>query len=27
MASIAYLVVFLPLVIGSRSIEQRWKRV
>lgn len=27
MASVAYLIVFLPLVIGSRSIEQRWKRV
>ncbi|GAA4334324.1 ABC transporter permease subunit [Variovorax defluvii] len=26
MASIAYLIVFLPLVIGSRSVEQRWKR-
>ncbi|GAB2468796.1 ABC transporter permease subunit [Comamonas humi] len=26
MASIAYLIVFLPLVIGSRSIERRWKR-
>lgn len=26
MASLAYLIVFLPLVIGSRSIERRWKR-
>lgn len=26
MASIAYLIVFLPLVIGSRTIEKRWRR-
>lgn len=26
MASIAYLIVFLPLVVGSRTIEKRWRR-
>jgi len=26
MAAIAYLIVFLPLVIASRSIEKRWRR-
>lgn len=27
MASAAYLIVFLPLVVGSRSLEKRWRRV
>ena len=26
MAALAYLIVFLPLVVGSRWVERRWRR-